>query len=80
MIYAAEQYLLVANELYVVRVGDQDAVSDERATTAEVDVPVAGGQIILQSDTAETYSFADDSFFRWRLNGVLASIHTHAKI
>ncbi len=73
LIYAAEQYLLVANELYVVRVGDQDAVSDERATTAEIDVPVAGGQIIIQSDTTETYSFLDDSFFRWKLNGVLAS-------
>jgi len=73
LIYAAEQYLLVANELFVVRVGDEDAVSHERAQTAEVDVPSAGGQIIITTDTAGNYSFATARFFRWRLNGVLAS-------
>lgn len=73
LIYAAEQYLLVANELYLVRVGDEDNVSDEQAQTAEVDVPSAGGRIEIESDTAGDYTFADDSFFRWRLNGVLHS-------
>lgn len=73
LIYAAEQYLLVANELYVVRVADTDAVSDERAATASVDVPSTGGQIVIESQLAETYDFAEDSFFKWRLNGVLAS-------
>lgn len=73
LIYAAEQYLLVANELYVVRVGDQDAVSDERATVAEVDVLVAGGEIAIESGEAGPYTFASDSFFRWKLNGVAAS-------
>lgn len=73
LIYAAEQYLLVSNELYVVRVGDEDAVSDERAITAEVDVPAAGGRILIQSDTAGPYTFSTDGFFRWKLNGVLAS-------
>jgi hypothetical protein len=85
LIYAAEQYLLVANELYVVRVAVEDAVDDEQATTAEVDIPSAGGQIIITSDTpdgatvdadgivtAGGYSFSVDSFFRWRLNGVLS--------
>ena len=73
MIYAAEQYLLVANELYIVRVADTDAVSDERATLASVDIPVAGSGIIIQSNTAGSYIFETDSFFKWKLNGVLAS-------
>ncbi len=73
LIYAAEQYLLVSNELYVVRVGDEDNVSDEQATTATVDVPAAGQLIQIESDTTGPYTFDDDSFFRWRLNGVLAS-------
>lgn len=72
LIYAASQYLLVANELYIVRVADEDAVSDERADTAEVEVPSAGGRIMVESDTAGPYTFAVDSFFRWRLNGVLS--------
>lgn len=73
LIYAGEQYLLVSNELIVVRVGDEDTVSHEKAVAAEIEVPAAGGQIIVQSDTAQTYSFSTTSFFRWRLNGVLAS-------
>jgi phage tail sheath protein FI len=73
LIYAAEQYLLVANELYIVRVGDEDNVSDEQAQTASVEVPSAGGRIQIESDTAGDYTFAVDSFFRWRLNGVLHS-------
>jgi len=71
LIYAAEQYLLVANELWVVRVGDEENVSDEQARKAEVELPAAGGQILIESDTAGPYTFAEDSFFRWRLNGVL---------
>lgn len=73
LLYAAEQYLLVANELYVVRVADTDAVSDERAATAAVNVPSAGGQIVIESQLAEYYDITKDSFFKWRLNGVLAS-------
>lgn len=87
LIYAAEQYLLVANELMVVRVADEDPVSHERATTAYVDVLSAGGQIIITSDTPDGatvdgdgivtsggYTFSQDSFFRWKLNGVLNSL------
>lgn len=73
LIYAAEQYLLVANELYIVRVADEDNVSDEKAETATVEVPSAGGQIQVISDTSGPYTFSKDSFFRWRLNGVLHS-------
>ena len=72
LIYAAEQYLLVANELYVVRVGDEENVSDEKADVASVEASGAGGQIEIESDTAGPYTFAVDSFFRWRLNGVLS--------
>lgn len=72
LLYAASQYLLIANELYVIRVADQDQVSDERANIAEVEVPSAGGRIQIESDTAGPYTFANDVFFRWRLNGVLS--------
>jgi hypothetical protein len=73
MIYAAQQYLLVGTELYVVRVGDQDNVSDQEALIAGVAVPSAGGQIIIPAAKAAPYTFGVDSFFRWRLNGVLHS-------
>lgn len=73
LLYAAQQYLNIANELWVVRVADQSPTSWEQATTASVEIPSAGGQVIITSDTPETYSFAVDSYFRWRLNDVLAS-------
>jgi phage tail sheath protein FI len=73
MMYAALSYLLVANQLYIVRVADEDAVSDERARTATVGVPSAGSLINIESDTAGPYTFATDSFFRWRLNGILSA-------
>ena len=73
LIYAAEQYLLVANELYIVRVADESPTSDEQAQTAEVDVPSAGTQACIESDTEGPYTFSDDAFFRWRLNNVLFS-------
>lgn len=70
MIYAAQQYLLVANELYVVRVADEENVSDEQAVIASVDVSSSGGLIAIESDTTGPYVFEVDSFFRWKLNGV----------
>lgn len=73
LIYAAEQYLLVATELYIVRVADESPVSNEQAETAYVTVPSAGGLVRIESDETGPYTFADDKFFRWRLNGVLAS-------
>jgi len=73
LIYAAEQYLNAANELYIVRVADEEAVSNERAESAYVDVPSAGSVIEIISKVEGTYTFADDSFFRWRLNTVLSS-------
>ena len=73
LIYAADQYLLVANTLYVVRVADTDPVSDEQALTATVDVPAAGTIIEIESATSGPYTFDEDSFFRWKLNGSLSS-------
>ncbi len=72
LIYAADQYLLVANELFVVRVGDEDPVSDEQALTAAVDIPAAGSLVEIESATAGPYVFNEDSFFRWKLNGQLS--------
>jgi hypothetical protein len=74
LLYAAEQYLLIANELYVIRVADTDPVSDESATLAEVDVPAAGTVIEIESDEPGPYDFTGlgTHFFRWRLNGVLS--------
>lgn len=72
LIYAAKQYLLVANELFVVRVADDDPVSDEQALTASVDVAAAGDLIEVESADAGPYDFDQDSFFRWKLNGVLS--------
>jgi hypothetical protein len=56
LLYAAEQYLLIANELYVIRVADTDPVSDESATLAEVDVPAAGTVIRSEEHTSELQS------------------------
>lgn len=73
LIYAAEQYLNSASELYVVRVADEEEISDEKAEVAFVDVPSAGTVIEAISKVAGDYTFADDSFFKWKLNNVLAS-------
>jgi hypothetical protein len=61
LVYAAQAYLLVANELYVVRVAQEENVDFEQANTASIEIPTAGGP----------YVFANDSFLRYRLNGVL---------
>lgn len=73
LIYAAEQCLFVTNEVYIVRVADDVAASDEQAETAGIDIPATGGLVRIESDTTGPYTFSDDMFFRWRLNGVLAS-------
>lgn len=52
---------------------DDDNVSDTQAQTASVNVPSAGGQISVLASKAGPYVLANDSFFRWRLNGVLHS-------
>lgn len=73
LIYAAQQYLQVGSELFIVRVADVSPVDDEAATTAQVDVPAAGDPVQIESNVAGPYTFDVDRFFRWRLNGLLAS-------
>lgn len=75
LIYAAEQYLLVGTELFIVRVADTDAVSDESAATAEVTIPGAGGSVLDISSVASSspFIFSKNMYFRWRVNGVLRS-------
>lgn len=73
LIYAAEQYLQFGQELFVVRVGEVDAVDDDAAQTASVDILTAGGPVEIESNVPGDYSFDIDRFFRWKLNGVLAS-------
>ena len=75
LIYAAQQYLLVGNELYVVRVADEQNVSDTQAEIATVAVPSAGGQIQIVAAHGRTALCVRRGlvFFRWRLNGVLHS-------
>jgi Bacteriophage tail sheath protein len=73
LIYAAEQFLQVGTILYVVRCANVSPVSDEAALTASVNVPTAGGAVKIQSNVAGPYTFTVDSFFRWRLNGILSS-------
>jgi len=83
LIYAAQQYLLVANELFVVRVGDEDPVSDEQATTASAEIPAAGTVVYMESAKVGPHTFdptpygnavtVDGYFFKYKLNGVLSS-------
>ncbi len=74
LIYAAQQVLRVSSEVVITRVADTDPTSDTQATSASVDVPAAGGIVdIIGSETGPNFVFADDSYFSWKLNGVLAS-------
>lgn len=73
MIYAAEQFLQFSNQLYIVRCAETRVSNDEAATTASVDVPSAGGAVKIIGNIAGPFAFANDTFFRWRLNGVLSS-------
>lgn len=73
LIYAAQLALQVSNEVTIVRVAETNLVSPDYAKTASVDVLPAGDLISIASSTAGPISFSDDKFFRWKLNGVLAS-------
>lgn len=73
LIYAAEQVLAFTSSVWIVRCGDVSLSSADAAITAEVDVPAAGGQVKIVGNEVGDFTFADDGFFRWRLNGVLAS-------
>jgi len=73
MIYAAEQYLNAANQLYVVRVANEEPVSDERAETAFVEVPSAGEVVEVEATVPGPYTIESDKFFRFKVNGILSA-------
>lgn len=73
LIYAAEQVLAFTSSVWIVRCGDVSLSSADAAITAEVDVPAAGGQVKIVGNVTGSFTFTTDEFFRWRLNGVLAS-------
>lgn len=56
LIYAASQYLAIANELWIVRVADVSPSSWEAASLASVEVPSVGGQVLIESAVAENIS------------------------
>jgi hypothetical protein len=80
LIYAAEQYLQISTEVWIVRVADIDPVSSNAAETASVDVLSAGGAVTILGNGTTPFTFGDidgdgivdDRMFRWRLNGVLS--------
>jgi hypothetical protein len=73
LIYAAQQVLRVSSEVVITRVADTDPTSGTQATSASEDVPAAGGIVDIIGDATAPYTFADDAYFSWKLNGVLAS-------
>lgn len=73
LIYAVQQFLRTASACYVVRVADTSLTSDTAALTASVDLVAAGEVVDIYSNQAGSYTLTKDSFFRWKLNGVLAS-------
>lgn len=73
LIYAAEQYLQFANGLYIVRVAETRPVYDYAAATAEVEIPASGGAVNIIGNEVGDFTFADDQFLQYKLNGVLSS-------
>ena len=76
LLYAASQYLRTSQACYVLRVGETNTVNDYAATTASVDLLAAGSVVEINSNYIgpyNSYVISKDSFFRWKLNGVLAS-------
>jgi len=73
LIYAAEQVIQQSTSVFIVRCGETSPSDADFAETAEVDVGVAGGQVEIIGNVAGTFVFSEDTFFRWRLNGILAS-------
>lgn len=73
LIYAAQQVLRVSSELIVTRVADTDPTSAYQATTAGAIAPATGGLIDIIGANTGPFVFAVNSYFSWKLNGVLAS-------
>jgi phage tail sheath protein FI len=73
LIYAVQQFLRTSSACYVVRVADTNITSDTAALTASVDLTAAGEVVDIYSLQPGDYTLTKDTFFRWKLNGVLAS-------
>lgn len=76
LIYAAQLALQVSNEVVIVRVADTNIASPTYAETASTPILPAGQVISVYSAVSpvgNSITFADDAFFRWKLNGVLAA-------
>ena len=74
--YAASQYLRTSQSCYILRIAETSTVVDYAAVTAENDLVAAGSAVDIHSNYLGpygTYVISVDSFFRWKLNGVLAS-------
>jgi hypothetical protein len=70
LLYAAQNALQASDSVYIVRVGDLNTLSPTAAKIAGVSVP-AGGQVISVLGTISgPFTFTDDSYFRWSLNGI----------
>lgn len=72
-IYAAEQFLMSSNNLWYVRAGDTNPASGTAADTASVQIPSAGGPVEIVGNDAGPFDFDDNTFLRWKLNGVPSS-------
>ena len=73
LIYAVQQFIRTASACYVVRVADTSIVSDTAALTAAVDLVAAGEVVDIYSNLPGSYTLTKPYFFRWKLNGILAS-------
>jgi len=73
LIYAAQQILRVSSELIVTRVADTDPTSAYQAITAGAIAPATGGLIEILGSVTGPFTFTNDQYFSWRLNGVRAS-------
>ena len=76
LLYAASQYLRSSQACYILRVAETSTVNNYAATTATVDLIAAGERVTIHSNQIgpdNTYTISKDTFFRWKLNGTLAS-------
>lgn len=70
LIYAAQNALITSSSVYIVRVADTDILSPTYAKTATVNIPAAGSVISVEGDQDGDFNFTQDTYFRWKLNGV----------
>jgi phage tail sheath protein FI len=75
LLYAASQYLLTGNSLWVVRVAETNPTNPNYALTATVDAPASGLAVDVTAGSPNVgghYQMDKDRFLRWRLNGILS--------